>query len=128
MCQTTWRCRKERQKAELALSGHRLGDPDGDALRRRDHPVQYGGGGGNDSLAPLRWQAPGAEFEADQVFVSRHCRFGLVPPARTARLSVREAARQPSGALSAIQTVRFSADAAPPRRPPSWRPCSSTAG
>ncbi len=27
-----------------------------------------------------------AEFGADQVFVSRHCRFGLIPPAVSGRL------------------------------------------
>ncbi len=52
-----WLCCRDRQKAELALSGCRLGDPDGGGLCRSDHRVQHRDGDGD--LAPLRRQAPG---------------------------------------------------------------------
>jgi len=74
-----WRCCTDQRKAELALPGRRLGNPDGDGLCGPDHNVQHCDSDGG--LAPLRTQAPRTQLGADQVFIPGHCRFGLVPPA-----------------------------------------------
>ena len=73
----------DRLRFELTLPAYRSRNPDGGGLCRRDHLVQHRDGDGD--LALLSRQTPGAKLGADQVFVARHCRFRLVPPAIPSR-------------------------------------------
>lgn len=70
-------------KAELALPGRCLGDPDEDGICRLDHRVQRRDGDGDLSL--LRWQAKGSQLGADQMFMPGHGCFDLIATAVSGR-------------------------------------------
>ena len=77
------RCCRGQRESELVLPWRCLGDLDGDGFCRPDHAVQHCDGDGD--LTLLCRQAPGAQLRADQVFVARHGRLGLIAPAVSCR-------------------------------------------
>ncbi len=57
ICAGPWRCCMDRWKAELVLSGRRLGEPDGDWLCCSYHPTQHHDGDGTSPLCAGRLRA-----------------------------------------------------------------------